>query len=566
MAKQSITITDMLMQGVFHHQRGELEQANTIYQQIITLQPNNFDALQLAGTLAGQKKSYDLAIKLLSKAIKINQNHPVTYFNLGLAHQELKKFDAAIAHYNKAIALKPDYVEAYSNLGDVLYGLKQLEAAIASYDSALSINPNFADALNNRGNTLRDLKRFDAAIADFDKAISINPDHFAAYSNRGNVFRNLKQFDVAIQNYNQAIKINPNYKDAYYNMGTSYQSLNQLDAALANYYKAISIDRYFAEPYLAISGIKIMLGEYEEGWELYEWRWNLREENFLRVFKQPLWLGNESIKDKTIFIHAEQGLGDTLQFCRYIAMLKALSPKLIILEVPKALISLLSNSNNNVSKVQVNIVEYRDSIPDFDLHCPMMSLPHAFKTSLSTIPLAIPYLISEVNKSRLWQVKLGIKTKTRIGLAWSGSTAHKNDHNRSLSLIQLAPIMELPYEFHSLQKEVKPSDSETLIALTQVHQHQDYLNDFTETAALIEHLDLVISVDTSVAHLAGAMGKKVFVLLPFAPDYRWMLERNDSPWYPTATLFRQPEIDDWESVINKVKLALLDFKDFHSKL
>ena len=273
----------------------------------------------------------------------------------------------------------------------------------------------------------------------------------------------------------------------------------------------------------------------------------------IRNFKEPLWLGNESIKDKTILIYAEQGLGDSIQFCRYIKMIEALEPKEIILEVPKVLISLLSSL-----KSKINLVE-KGAFNTFDLQCPMMSLPHAFKTTVDNIPAEIPYLYVDKNKSKFWHKKLGTKTNHRIGLVWSGSTTHKNDHNRSLLLEQLAPLIDLPFEFHCLQKEIRSVDLNLLNEFKKIRQHQDSLLDFSDTAGLIEQMDLVISVDTSVAHLAGAIGKQVFILLPFAPDYRWMLDRTDSPWYPTATIFRQQISNNWDNVIDQVKLELIKF-------
>lgn len=232
-------------------------------------------------------------------------------------------------------------------------------------------------------------------------------------------------------------------------------------------------------------------------------------------------------------------------------MIEALAPKQIIFEVPKSLVSILSTINSKFS-----VVEQGVPIPEFDIHCAIMSLPHAFKTTVDRIPASIPYLYADVNKTKLWNKKLGIKTKPRIGLVWSGSTIHKNDHNRSLLLRQLEPLLKLPFEFHCLQNEIRPIDLEALNEYEIIQQHQDELVDFSDTAALIESLDFVISVDTSVAHLAGALGKTVFILLPFASDYRWMADKADSPWYPTATLFRQPSPFDWDTALADVAQEL----------
>ena len=308
----------------------------------------------------------------------------------------------------------------------------------------------------------------------------------------------------------------------------------------------------YANAYWNKSLLKILNGDYLEGWQLYEWRWKTELLIHLRGYKQPLWLDTQSLLNKTLLIYPEQGLGDYIQCIRYAVLVEQLGAT-VILEVPSELMSLVSTL-----KGQFTLVESGKPLPEFDYHCPVMSLPLAFKTTVDTIPADLPYLYTNEDKKQHWQEKLGNKTVTRIGLVWSGSTTHNNDHNRSLLLQQLSSLLELPVEFHSLQKEVRTVDIKTLTEFPSIHQHQDDLQDFSDTAALVDAMDIIISVDTSVAHLAGAMGKKVFVLLPYAPDYRWMLDRPDSPWYPSATLFRQPALDDWESVIVEIKQLLLN--------
>ena len=293
--------------------------------------------------------------------------------------------------------------------------------------------------------------------------------------------------------------------------------------------------------------MKLLTGQYEEGWKLYEWRRQAKTtKNNYKLYNQPLWLGKESLQNKILLVEAEQGLGDIIQFCRYIPMLENIGAK-VILEIPRTLTSIIKTMPSNLL-----ILEKRQSLPHFDYHIPIMSLPHAFNTNTQNIPASIPYLFSDKVKREYWNKKLSKKTKPRVGLVWSGSTAHRNDKSRSLPLKDLEPVLELPFEFHSLQKEVRENDQKTLFEFNQVHQHQDELNDFSDTAALIEEMDLIISVDTSVAHLAGALGKDVWILLSYHPDYRWMLVRNDSPWYPTCTLFRQSKIDDWTELIFEI--------------
>jgi hypothetical protein len=265
-----------------------------------------------------------------------------------------------------------------------------------------------------------------------------------------------------------------------------------------------------------------------------------------RHFPQPLWLGDAPLENRILLIHAEQGFGDVLQFCRYVPIVEKFGAK-IIMEAPKILTSTLSTLPGNFT-----IIEAGQPLPNFDLHCPMMSLPLAVQTTLETIPASIPYLFVSPSQRAIWTKKLGIKTKPRIGLSWSGQPDHKNDHHRSMPLDKLRPLLRTNLEFHALQTEYRESDEALLDELSEIQDHRHELKDFSDTAALISEMDWVISVDTSVAHLAGAMGKPLLLLLPYAPDFRWLLDRSDSPWYPTATLLRQPTLGDWESVLAEV--------------
>ena len=302
----------------------------------------------------------------------------------------------------------------------------------------------------------------------------------------------------------------------------------------------------FANAYWNKSLVELTLGNYEQGWKLFEWRWKSFSKKCVREFSESLWLGDFSISGKTVLIYSEYGLGDVIQFCRYIKMIKDLGAT-VILEVDSPLVSLLSTL-----KTDVTIIEECSSLPAIDFQCPMMSLPLAFKTTVESIPSDIPYLFVDVDKQRVWKERLGTKTKKRIGFVCSGSTIHKDDTKRSVPLHLLKPLLDLPFEFHLLQKEIRSDDEAFLAENSQIQTHQEDLIDFSDTAALIKEMDLVISVDTSVAHLAGALGCPVWILIAWKPDWRWLLDRTDSPWYPTATLFRQPEMGSWESVISDV--------------
>ena len=272
--------------------------------------------------------------------------------------------------------------------------------------------------------------------------------------------------------------------------------------------------------------------------------------NNYKVYDQPLWLGKESLHNKTLLVESEQGFGDVIQFVRYIPMLEKIGAK-VILEIPKVMTSIIKSLHGNFL-----VIEKGQLLPNFDYHIPIMSLPLAFNTSINNIPALIPYLFSDKTKREYWNKKIKKKTKPRIGLVWSGSINHTNDKNRSLLLKDFEPILGLPFEFHSLQKEVRENDQKTFFEFQLIHDHQNELNDFSDTAALIDEMDLIVSVDTSVAHLAGALGKNVWIILPYASDYRWMIDRNDTPWYPTCTLFRKSKIDDWSDIILEIKYEL----------
>ncbi len=543
----------MMQEALALHQSGQLDAAETKYKKLLKILPSNTDLLTSLGTVALQKGLLENGIRIIEKSLQINSKQPEANYNLGNALKDLKRLDEALASYDRAIVLKPDYADAYSNRGNTLKDLKRLDEALASYDHAIVLKPDYAEVHYNRGIALQDLKRLDEALASYDRAIVLKPDYAEVHYNRGNTLQDLKQLDEALASYDRAIILKPDYSKALNNRGLSLQNLKRLDEALVSFDRAIVLKPDYAEANWNKSLLKILNGDYLEGWQLYEWRWKQEPQiNYLRVYKQPLWLGSESLINKTLLIYPEQGFGDYIQFIRYAVLVEQLGAK-VILEVPLDLMILCSTL-----KGQFMLVENRKPLPDFDYHCPIMSLPLAFKTTLETIPAQIPYLYVNEDKKQKWQEKLGKKTVTRIGLVWSGSPTQSNDHNRSLLLQRLTGILELPLEFHSLQKEVRVVDVKTLTDFPHIRQHQDDLKDFSDTAALIDAMDIIISVCTSVAHLAGAMGKKVFILLPYASDYRWMIDRTDSPWYPTATLFRQPALDDWETAIAEIKQLLVN--------
>ena len=511
------TLQVKFQQGLALHQQGKLADAEKFYQEVIQLEPRHFDAQHMLGVIALQTRRTQRGVEIIAKAIELN----------------------------------PNVAAAHSNLGEGLNNLKRPEQALASYDKAIALKPDLAEAHNNRGNALRDLGRHEEAIASYEKAIVLKPDYAEAHNNRGNALRKLTHHEEALPSYDKAIALKPDYAEAHYNRGNALKDLKHLEEAIASYDKAIALKPDYAEAYLNKSLLLLLMGRFEEGWRLYEWRQKPKLSR-AQSYSQPLWSGKEDIAGKTLFVHCEQGLGDTIQFCRYATLAEAHGAK-VIMSAQDLLMWLVKQLSPTI-----DVINAKSEPSHFDYHIPLLSMPLAFKTTSQSIPSYSPYLFADTNKQKTWKQQLGTKTKFRIGLTWSGSPEHTNDHNRSIALKFLEPLLELPIEFHSLQKEYREKDKVLLGKLSQLQDHNSELHDFSDTAALLSELDLVISVDTAVAHLAGALGKTVWILLPFIPDYRWMLDRSDSPWYPTAVLFRQATMGDWEGIIDKVRNRLVD--------
>jgi tetratricopeptide (TPR) repeat protein len=364
-------------------------------------------------------------------------------------------------------------------------------------------------------------------LANFDRVLALEPKNVNALYNRANVLCELRRFDEAFAAFAATLALDPAHAGAHWNEGLA----------------------------------RLLLGDFQAGWEKYEWRWQTESQRHQRRdFAQPLWLGNEPLAGKTILVHAEQGYGDTLQFVRYLPQLAALGAK-VVLEVQPNLTSLLAGV-----KGASQVIPKGASLPPFDMHCPMMSLPLALKTSLNSIPSNIPYLEAPNERLRKWQDRLSPRRGLRVAFAWAGSATHKRDLARSIPLAKLQTLFQAVHaqnnqtiEWLSVQRDLRDGDAEILKVHSHVQQLGPALNDFGDAAAVLSLADLVITVDTAIAHLAGALGRPVWVLLPFSPDFRWLLDREDSPWYSSARLFRQPSMGDWDSVITRVRESIVEF-------
>jgi tetratricopeptide (TPR) repeat protein len=541
--------------GILHDKCGRKLQAITDYDKAIELRANYTNAYNNRGNILKELEQYEESLLSYEDAIRLNPRHAEAHYNRGVVLKELNRYQDAVNSYTSAFSLKSDYVDAYNNCGNVFITLKRFEEALACFQKAIEINPNYAYAYNGLGNVLMELKRFDEALVSYEKAIALNSASPFPHNGMGNVLQELKRFDDAILGYEKVMSLVPTSAGAYTNKGLAMQGLRNFDEAVQNFDKAIELNPEMADPHWNKALLKILRGEYEEGWQLYEYRRYKQDlKDSYPTFKQPLWLGQTPVSNQVLYIYPEQGLGDFIHFCRYVPLVEKLGAK-VILKVPDPLYGMIKTMGLNA-----RIVRNNEKVDEFDFHCPIMSLPLAFKTTLETIPSNTPYFFSDQFKKSYWERKFTYAANSlKVGLVWSGSKDHKKDHDRSLRLEQLNPIFDLPLALFSLQRDVREEDQITLSRLTQIQQYSEELNDFSDTAAMIDNLDLIITVDTSVAHLAGAMAKDVWILISHLPDYRWMLDRDDSPWYPTARLFRQPDVGDWESVIDNVKKALEDY-------
>ncbi|MGA8951062.1 MAG: tetratricopeptide repeat protein [Xanthobacteraceae bacterium] len=473
----------------------------------------------------------------------------------------MKRFQEALASCERALAQRPDFAEAHCHRGNALRKLKWPHKALASYDRALSLKPAYAEALSNRGTVLHDLHRFVEALADYDRALALRPGFAEAFSNRGNALQELKRFEEALEDYKRANLLRQNFAEAYSNCGNALRELARFGEALAGFDRAIAIEPELAEAHFNAAICLLLTGDLDRGWKQYEWRWNTEQmHSAKRNFSQPQWTGSGEIAAKTILLHAEQGLGDTLQFCRYAPRVAARGAR-VILEVQKPLVALMRALSGDIE-----IIAKGDYLPGFDLHCPLLSLPLAFNTDLETIPGETPYLSADAAKREGWRDRLGPHDKPLVGLVWAGDprkqlpNAHLIDRQRSVAFDMLAPLFDLAEcTFVNLQKgEDAVTQLRNSPLCHRVIDWSDDFHDFSDTAALIDNLDLVIAVDTSVAHLAGALGKPLWLLNRYNTCWRWLLNRNDSPWYPTARIFRQNEARNWDSVIVQVRDALRD--------
>ncbi|HZB93031.1 MAG TPA: tetratricopeptide repeat protein, partial [Stellaceae bacterium] len=492
------------------------------------------------------------------RALALYPDHPETLSNRGIALHHLGQFAAALASFDRALALAPGLADAHANRASALRELRHLPEALASFRRAARLQSgnaemqaNLARALTDRAAALAATGQFDEALAAAEEALERRPDLAEAHHNRSLALHARGRFDAALASAERALALRPGFAEAHHNRGVVLQAMARFDEALGSYQEALRHRPDFAAAHCAEGSCRLLCGDLEQGWAKYEWRWQADGAG-ARAFSVPQWRGNADLAGKTILLHAEQGFGDTIQFCRY-APLVAQQGASVLLEAQPPLLPLLRTLAG-----PVQVVAQGETLPAFDLHSPLLSLPLAFGTTLDTIPASIPYLAASPDRIDKLAMLLPPPTSLRVGLVWSGNPAHRNDRNRSMALERLAPLLAVPdIACVSLQRDLRADEAAALPRYPAVCPLGAALGDFADAAAIVASLDLVIAVDTAVAHLAGALGKRCWLLLPHLPDWRWLLDREDSPWYPTLRLFRQPAPGDWDSVIARVAGELM---------
>jgi tetratricopeptide (TPR) repeat protein len=532
-------------------QQGRLEEATACFRKAIALKPDYLEALNNLGKALGDQGRLEEAVACYRRALDLAPNSPAACLSLGKALRDHGGLNEAVACYRRALALKPDFADAHSHLGVALAAEGRPDEAVACFRTALQLSPASPEAHNNLGAALKDMGRPDEAVACHRRALDLKPDYPEAYYNLGIALADQGRLDEAVACYRRALDLKPNYPEAHHNIGVAFNQQARPDAAVACFRSALDLKPDFPEAHNNLGMALLGLGDLAAGFEEHEWRWKTRNmmKDF-RTFAQPQWRG-EAADGRTLLIHAEQGFGDTLQFCRY-APLAAARGLRVILEVPKPLVRLL----RGLPGVDL-VLGHGEERPPFDFHCPMLSMPLALRTTLATIPSAESYLHADPAQVAVWRERLDTMGGhgPRIGLVWAGTAVATADRRRSMAPDRLAPLFDLPgLQFFSLQK-----DGPAAPAHVPLIDFMAEMRDFADTAALIANLDLVISVDTAVVHLAAALGKPVWVLDRFDPCWRWLLGRRDSPWYPTLRLYRQPKPGDWNSVLAEVVRDLRGF-------
>jgi tetratricopeptide (TPR) repeat protein len=551
---------DHLRLANVYKQRGGRAEAITRYRRTLELVPDQREALLSLGVLLAEQGQVEEAISHWQRLLHLRPDHAQAHHNLGVAQAQQGKLERAAESLRRALELKPDYADACFNLGNVLVQQRKRADAVAVYERALELRPDYPDAYNNLGLNLTELRRPGEAAVLLRQAVRLRPTSAEAHNNLGLALADLGRFSEAETCYHEALRLNARYTEAHVNLASAYKEQGRLPEALASYRVALWTDPHSVGAHWNRSLAWLAAGDFEHGWPEYEWRWR-RKETPARPLPRPRWDGSP-LGGRTILIYMEQGLGDMIQFIRYTELVKDRGGTLVV-ECPSFLLPLFSRCRG-IDR----LVAEGTPLPDFDIQAPLLSLPGLLGTTLATIPARVPYLSPDPGLVERWRDKLRGIDGFKIGITWQGNPHHRWDHYRSFPLREFAPLARLPgVRLISLQKG---TGTEQLHApdlgfqITELDSEQDASRvSFMDSAAIMKNLDLVIAVDSSLAHLAGALAVPVWVPLPAVPDWRWMFGREDSPWYPTMRLFRQRKLGSWKPVFQRMARELKEAQLSH---
>lgn len=537
-----------------HHAAQQYPRALAGYLTLLERMPQDAALLQLSGTAYAQCGRWASAIEFLEAAIVQTPADAAAHSNLGNAYRGAGDVTRALGCYRKALELDPNLADGHYNLGLLLDAGGEREAALDSLERAMQINPRWVAAWTAHGNVLLGQGRLSEAQLSYTEGLAVDPEDVSALINRSVVAQRRHAYEEAIVDAEKAFALAPASTEALCTLGAAHAGIGEYGRAFECYERALSIDPNHPSTRWNKGLARLLHGRLREGFELYEARWSVKELGLERRFGPTTCLRSGApLAGKVLFIHAEQGYGDTLQFCRYASVLATQGAR-VVLEVPGSLVGLVSS----LPRIE-RVIPQGTGFTDFDAQCPLLSLPHVLGTDEKSIPASVPYLRARTSHAHRWQVRLDPRSLPRVGVAWSGKPTHRNDARRSIPFEALEGLWTLPAQFISLQKEMRAEDACAASHVGSLLSVREDLADFDETAGLMAQLDLVITIDTAVAHLAGALGKPVWILLSTVPDWRWQLRREDSPWYPSARLFRRMPEESWRRLIGRVTTALAKY-------
>ncbi len=543
--------------GIALAQQGRFDEAVASFQQALQLRPDYIDAHNNLGNVLMFQGRLEEAVSSYQRALQRLPADSVSYraglfSHLCNALRQQGKLNEALAYGRRALELQPDFAKAHNNLGNVLQEQGRLDEAEACYRRALMLDPNYVDAHYNLALAARDQGKLADSIACSRRALELKPDYAEAHNILGLALHQQGRLEESLACYRRALELKPDYADAHSSLGTAFHDQGRIAEALACFQRAIELRPQFALAHFNRSLLRLLTGDFAHGWAEYEWRWQTGLKPFSpRSFPRPLWDGRP-LQGRTLLLHAEQGLGDTIQFLRYAALVRQPGARVVV-ECPTPLLRIV-----RTCRFIDQLADETTSALDFDLYYPLMSLPGLLKTTLASVPADVPYLFAAPDLVAPWRESLGGLEGFKIGIVWRGGPAHPNDRARSIPLSCFEPLAALPgVRLFSLQKGAGAEQLQDVAGRFPITELGSRLEDFMDTAAVLASLDLLITADTAIAHLAGALALPVWVALPLVPDWRWLLDRSDSPWYPTMRLFRQKAPGDWRGVFDEIKTALL---------